>query len=494
MGYVAKIMQGVLSPEMSSRRQRLGALFAVACMQSGVTASLFALTSPLRAVIVALALPCAVAIFLSPHLGAYMIAAILIGHWPWGVMRYFGMLVAASTFMWLFLRRERIFPFNPILLWAALFTGFVLISTISPRTRIGLWTTALAFVGHFTLVWIFVALLDSRSAVLRVVQLMVLSGVATAVIGLIQWRTHFVWPASTTYYADASQGDFVGKSALELQGWLGQFRIDSITGTPDMLPLYLQTLMPFVAFWLVRQHSRVRQVIGMLILALFGVVHFLSFTRGAILTTLVVVAMIGWMIDKRRMVVFGPTLALVGFAALMSWEPMRERIISLIALTPSLQEDAHLESSRWRLAVLPIGVKVLFERPLLGMGAGQQRYNWPPSARHLIPEVEEPTVIHNSYLQIGIEIGIGGLTALLVLMMIIFRELRRLARRFLALGDCEMADVARASLIAFLGIALAMMAYPMLDSFRYFWLLAGLTGAMVRLEGALPAIASRANA
>ena len=486
MAKLEKIAQGIFFPGISSRRYRLWALVGVGVIQSGLMILLFSVTSPLRAFVAAVAIPGAITLLFLPRLGVYILVACVIGQWPWNIMRYILMLVAASTLLWLLLHRKPLFPYNPILILVGVYLLFTLASTINPLSRFEMWSGAAAYIGHFILVWVVITLITSRQSIQRVIGLMIFSGVVTAVVGLIQARTHFIWPASTTYYEMYFNSSFLQeKSAMELQGWMGEFRIDSITGTPDHLALYFQTLIPFVGFWLARQQSRVRQLMGFSTLLLFGVVHLLSFTRGAIVTTVVVLALIGWMIDKRRFVAFGPTLVLVGFLALLLWAPTRERILSMLSPSHTVGTDAHLEPMKWRILTLPVGVQMLFERPLLGIGVGQQPYNWPVSARSLIPDIEKPVPIHNSYLQAGIEMGLGGLVVLLILMAVTVRHLRSLIKRFQLVGEEKLADIARASLIALIGMACAMVAYPMLETFRYFWLMFGVTGALMRIERSL---------
>src|SRR5215510_2801407 len=54
---VEKIVKGTFLPEISSRRQRLGALGAVSVVQSGITLLLFSVFSPLYALGLAVAIP-----------------------------------------------------------------------------------------------------------------------------------------------------------------------------------------------------------------------------------------------------------------------------------------------------------------------------------------------------------------------------------------------------------------------------------------------------
>ena len=459
---------------------------SVAVVQSGLAALLLAMVSPLRALAIAVAIPGALVVLLAPRLGVYGLAATLIGQWPWNGMRYFGILVVASALAWQLLRRQRVLPPNPILLLMGLFVVFVLLSTISPRSRIGMRSMVLTYLGHFTLVWLFAILIDSRQAVQTVIRVMVSAGVIVAIIGLVQWRTHFVWAASTTA-VELSLASFADKTGMDLQGWLGTFRIDSITGTPDLYALYMQTLMPFVIFWTVRQRSLIRWLGGGLILGLLGVTHLLSFTRGALVTTGLVLFLVGWMLDRRRLIACGPVLILVGCVTLLAWSPLRQRVLSMLTFKPAPGVEAHLESGKWRLAVLPYAFRMLLENPITGIGVEQTRYHWPDEAKHLIPSVKglAPVELHQSYLKVGIELGWGGLAVFLLLIFTTLQRLYWVAGRFQALGDRQLADTARAMLAAFIGLVFALLMYPMLETFRYFWLLLGLTGSLLHLEKSL---------
>jgi O-antigen ligase len=127
----------------------------------------------------------------------------------------------------------------------------------------------------------------------------------------------------------------------------------------------------------------------------------------------------------------------------------------------------------------------MLSHPLLGVGIGQQRWNWPPSVFGDLlpdPEIADPIPIHNSYLLVGIETGVGGLLVLLAILAVAMRESRRLSIRFRRQGDSELADASLAICAGIAGMALAMLLYPMTETFRYFWLLIGLTASLVRIE------------
>jgi O-antigen ligase len=256
------------------------------------------------------------------------------------------------------------------------------------------------------------------------------------------------------------------------------------------MALYMQTLIPFVIFWLVRQHTWSRRLLALGVLVLLSVAHLLSFTRGALITTALMLVLFFWLVDKRRLLLLGPLVALCGCIALMSWEPMRNRAMTLLAMDREEAPDRE-NTAGWRLRTIPVGIDMMLKRPILGTGIGQQRWNWPPSVFGSLipdPEVAQPLPIHNSYLLIGIETGLGGLCALLMLLVTAIRESARLGAQFRRQGDQELADAGVAISVAMVGLALAMLMYPMTENFRYFWLLIGMTAALMRIEGQAPII------
>lgn len=448
-------------------------------------AALAGLKNPARSAGVILAWLAATAIMVQPLLGIYLIATLLIGEWPWNLMRMLGIVTVISAGIGLLVRGKRIVYPSTLLLLTAAFQLLVVISAIHPLTRVDLRSEVLMYLGNGTLVWLLVMYCGERSVLLRIVRLMVFAGIVTAVIGVIQWRTHFTWIASTTRYFLAVDEEInASRTALDLQGWRGQFRADSVTGTPDYLALDMQVLMPFVALWLGAQRTWERKGLGCLALAALGAAHLLSFTRGALLTSGLVAFVLGWIVDKRRLLKWGPTVALVFAVMILSWGPLRERVLSIFVTTRMETSDRE-HTGGWRLRTIPVGFQMMCQCPWVGMGVGQQKWNWPASAiGDLIhdPELAEPLPIHNSYLLTGIELGFGGLAILLLLLGVSLSTLRRLRERFLSRNDSELALVATGLFVSMIGMSAAMLIYPMVGNFRYFWLLLGLTAALSRID------------
>jgi O-antigen ligase len=250
----------------------------------------------------------------------------------------------------------------------------------------------------------------------------------------------------------------------------------------------MQSLSPFVALWIVRQKSWGLRVAGLAVLALFAIAHVLSFTRGALLTTAAVAVLSAWVIDRKRLIAYGPIAAIVLVVAMLSWSPLRGRMLTFLSLE-SKESRETVNTGGWRLRTIPVALTLISERPFLGLGLGQQRWNWPESTfGDLIPDprVVDPLPIHNDYLLIPAELGVGGGIVLVLLIAIAVRNLLQIASYFRDRGDLVLSDTATATWLAILGIAMAMTMYPIVDNFRYFWLLLAVTAALMRIYSDTP--------
>ena len=254
------------------------------------------LAEPWQALALLAAAGGAAAIMARPRLGLYVMTAVFIGQWPWNISRYVGLIAVVSALVWLMRRRRPLLPRSSILGLVLLYVVMVLLSTISPATSVNIATGAIAALSYLALGWLCVVLVDSRQVARTVVGIMIVAGVVTAIIGLVQAVTRFRWMAST-YVTAIGGGTPPGLQAF-LQSSLGEFRIDSITGTPDFLGATMQTVMPFMLVWLLRQRRMTRWLLGVAGLGLLGTANLLSFARGAWVVTLIVLLMTLWKIGR----------------------------------------------------------------------------------------------------------------------------------------------------------------------------------------------------
>lgn len=463
-------------------------IVGILCSQVAWIVAFLTATSPLQAAVIVTGLAVATSVLLFPMLGIYLLSSLLIGQWPYSLITYLGLLCVGSAFVWLLLNQQSLLPGNHILYLSLVYLLLGVVSLINPKSTVDWRSNILSLGGHVSFVWLFTTMVTDRRNLLIVVRAMVFSGIVVAIIGLVQWRTHFVWIASTTYAVLAENSDaFRGKTAFDLQGWSGEFRVDSITGTPDFLPLYMQCLSPFVCLWIIRQKLWSLRLLGAAILLLFAAAHVLSFTRGALITTAIVVLLTAAIIDRKRLVLYGPMVGLLMVALMLTWTPTRQRILSMFELGTNETRD-RVNTGGWRLKTIPVALEMISERPFFGVGLGQQKWNWPEHTIGVLvldPKVVQPLPMHNDYILVPVELGVGGLGVLLCLILLTVLSLVRAYRIFNQRGDPEMVDVSLGTLIAFIGLAAAMTMYPIVDNFRYFWLLLGLSAALIRIANRL---------
>jgi probable O-glycosylation ligase (exosortase A-associated) len=117
------------------------------------------------------------------------------------------------------------------------------------------------------------------------------------------------------------------------------------------------------------------------------------------------------------------TLVFVGTASDEYWDKMRT------ILQP--KDDYNLTTEEGRIPVWKRGIGYMVQRPLLGVGAG----NFPTAEGTISPVARANairgvkwSVAHNSYVQVGAELGVPGLILFLVMLGSAFRTLRGVQR------------------------------------------------------------------
>jgi O-antigen ligase len=440
------------------------------------------LTSPVRALVVLAALPVGFLMIAVPHLGLYLITGLMIAQWPDQVIKLAGAAVIGAAGLWALANRRPFLTFDSLFLVQLLLTVVVWVSALTTGLGTRVPTTIpMAYTSFLALTWAFGTLANRPRVVQRVADSMLLSGVIIAIIGLAQYQLHFVWIVSASRLA--ADNPLITASVTDTLMWEGSFRIESLTGTPDYLGISMQILLPFAAFWTVQAATRTRQVLGLLAIALLAAALLLSQTRGVMLTTALIVAPLlavkfGW---RRSLPYLGLGL-LVGIAAVLLVPPLRNRALTLTNDLFGNSTDAS-DAIVWRLTVLPIAWRMFMDHFWLGAGLWQQRYLWRDyaSSEVFTPGLELQLPLHNAYLLIGIDLGIVGLLLLVLLIALAWYKLRRLQHYYRGTNQMPMLRIAQATEIAWAALAVNNLMYPLLETFRYFWVLLALIGALARV-------------
>ncbi|HEU5101270.1 MAG TPA: O-antigen ligase family protein [Roseiflexaceae bacterium] len=450
---------------------------------------LLAALSPLWAMLVIVASVLGLLALSTPHAGLYLLTIAMIAQWPGQLMKFAGVAVAGSALLWALATRRSLVPKDLLLLILALLSGLIGISALveggGPVVIAGSESAlrfALSYASNLALYWMVSTLSVNVRVVERLTLAMVLAGVAIALIGFAQYRLRFIWIASEGSL-QANNSILAGRDIVdEVLSWKGFYRIDSLTGAADYLGLTMQILIPFAFFWTIRQASGVRRIAGLLALAAMATAMVLSFTRGIFVTTaVIVVPMLAHRYGWRRafpFLVAGVVLALV---TVLSWTALRERIASTATELLSGRVD---NAGGWRRAIIPIALQIIFDHFLFGAGVAQHKELWAkyaPSDLMYPGAYQEP--LHNSYLLLAMEIGFMGPLLLIALMLLGWRRLRKLQRYFRASGQRSLFDIALAAEITWIAMACNMLLYPIVDAtFRYFWVLLALIGALSRVR------------
>jgi O-antigen ligase len=159
--------------------------------------------------------------------------------------------------------------------------------------------------------------------------------------------------------------------------------------------------------------------------------------------------------------------------ALVIWRERRALIAGLIALAAAATASYFLlKPSAWsrilesnqgsgRIDIWTVAWRIVHAHPYVGVGFGQfpevsSHYVLQPGALQYIGLiVENQIVVHNLYLALWVEGGIVGLLLFLGVVGVSLASGWRASKRFDALGDIEMSSLARASVLALVGILAA---------------------------------------
>ena len=137
-------------------------------------------------------------------------------------------------------------------------------------------------------------------------------------------------------------------------------------------------------------------------------------------------------------------------------------------------------SLRRRLGYNIIGLHVLAEHPLLGVGPGNYKVHYmDPDYRWMPGRGVVPRQLHNMYLEVATETGVVGLICFLGMLYLALRSLNRVRKRA---PTKELRDLGEALHFAFVGLLIASAFVPN-EYNKYVWIFTGLGVALGRIAG-----------
>lgn len=249
------------------------------------------------------------------------------------------------------------------------------------------------------------AIVNSKEKIIRVSKLLVFSGAAVSLVGLIQFFSQFIFGLEAVYkfWAKFIIVPFLGKTfseaVLKNPSWLvnisGETYLRATATFPDphMLSFFLGLLIPIALVLFLLEKNKL--LYGFLLVALV-VCDVLTFSRGGYLGLFAgALAALVFCRDSIKKNHKLSLLVLVGIfiLALTIPNPISKRYWSSFNLKEG-SNKGRIET--WRQAV-----GVILDHPVIGVGIGNYPLAIKPTATY-----REPIYAHNTYLDIAAETGI----------------------------------------------------------------------------------------
>lgn len=329
------------------------------------------------------------------------------------------------------------------------------------------------FVGYYALMWLIVDTISSKEQVRHIVVAIILSTLIPIFSGF--------------YQALTGSGQFIWAGA-------GFNRIYGFAGGPFTLAFYLVMIIPLVLIFFLDQGEPDRAEAGEaqgswrfsrlglgLLLGLIAIALVLTFIRGAWISLVVALVLLGALRGSLRFRQLLFTIPVAAGIVLLTFSPALER----------LQQAADPTSTLFgRLAVWRLAMDWLLASPLNVLaGVGMKAFEYyyillaGPTTAGLYWRRESFLIgsrPHNEVLGFLLDVGVVGAVALLVVMFTVVRLALGIYRRS---KDRELRLVALAFLVGLAGLAIGAMAdnvFSQPSVAVYFWIMAGLIMAIDR--------------
>jgi len=254
-------------------------------------------------------------------------------------------------------------------------------------------------------------------------------------------------------------------------------RISGTIGDPNELAALLVAGTAFaVALSVVSKGNPLARIaaMGAVFLFLFGI--FYTVSRGGMIALAVSIVAACLMSGRYRVqaTIVGVLTALfvVFYFSTLAGVDARDRITTV-------------QGGSGRTDIWTVGWRMVEDKPVTGVGSGNFNVS---SIHYLLVSpgaierdefiVDHPKVAHNSYLQVLAELGVVGLTLFLSIIGFAMHCALKAARWFGRVGDTQMEIVARASVVALVGILAA--DFFITEQYgKQLWLLLGLGPALL---------------
>jgi len=227
---------------------------------------------------------------------------------------------------------------------------------------------------------------------------------------------------------------------MTVEGYRAAGRGTGIFGNTNDMALHLVTILPISVALMLGSKGAARKLLYGASAAVMIAAIVLSYSRGAFIGMLIVFLFVAWKLgSQRRLEIVFAVLGFAGVLVVLAPDKYGSRLLSIFI--PSLDAEGSADSRRGELFR---SIYIALRHPLLGIGMG----NYQPEMSY------KGLVTHNSYTQVGAEMGMTALACYVMFIVTPLKKLGQIAREtfetrrdsrfyYLALG-------LQASLIAYL--------------------------------------------
>ncbi len=300
------------------------------------------------------------------------------------------LLLAAAVLFWVYnwlaYRGEKAYTPTPLDFPLVLFFGFgiFLLIAAAPNMRIGI--EGLRAVMEYMLWFFLIAqLLRSETGAIRLLILMVLAGTALGLHGIYQYASGTPMPSN---WIDTAESGI-------------RTRAFSIIGSPNILGSLMLILIPISLSFVLAEKSIVKKLCYLASTGIMLLCLVLTFSRSAWLGIAFAMLIFFLMKDNRK---YLPLIVLAA-AFVILFPPVWDRISYMLSGDYIMSSIKGGRLLRW-----PIGLRMVAENPVFGVGLGQ--FGGAVAMNNNIPGT---FYMDNYFLKTAVEMGLTGLAAFVLL-------------------------------------------------------------------------------
>ena len=349
-------------------------------------------------------------ILVRPELG--VLALFFVTPWLPPLIQAAFVIYTALCLLIKLLRRKRILRLEPLDLLAAAFMVFIIfggVISLSPVSlKWGLLRACLA-AGYL----LTVVLMRSREWLTRCAGAAVLSGALQALLGIFYCLTGRGYTSQA--WLDSEMFDSIGRRAV------------GTLENPNMLGEYLIFLIPIAAAMILADGEGLGRVPAFLCAGAMAACLVLTWSRGAWLG--LIFGLLIFLLIWHRRTLWLVAAGIVSLPILPAVMPARivQRITSIGNMADS--------STSYRVSIWRASASMIRDNFLTGIGIGEEPWKiiYP---RYAYMGVEKAPHSHNLFMQIWLDLGLGGIVFFLIFLFVLFQAAFTMFRQLS--GDCPL--------------------------------------------------------